>query len=51
MHTYFTDEFGVNPNTLDRYGAYNIALIADLPLFIDPFLLFNSKKRAVASAR
>lgn len=46
MHTYFTDEFGVNPNTLDRYGAYNIALIADLPLFIDPFLLFNSKKRS-----
>ena len=29
MQTYFTDEFGVSPKILDRYGAYNIALIAD----------------------
>src|SRR5215211_5454109 len=26
----------------EEYGAFNISLINDLPLFIDPFLLFNS---------
>lgn len=25
-----------------EHGAFNISLINDLPLFIDPFLLFNS---------
>lgn len=41
---YFSDYFGVSKETLDNYGAYNISLIADLPLFIDPFLLFQSDK-------
>ena len=45
MPTFFSDYFGINPNVLKRYGAFNISLINDLPLFIDPFLLFNSKKR------
>ena len=27
-----------------RYGAFNISLVSDLPLFIDPFLLFNSRR-------
>jgi len=27
------------------YGAFNISLITDLPLFIDPFLLFHSDKK------
>lgn len=40
---YFTDVFGVAPETLDQYGAFNIALVNDLPLFIDPFLLFDSQ--------
>ena len=39
---YFSDVFGVAPETLDQYGAFNIALVNDLPLFIDPFLLFDS---------
>ncbi|MDB5854805.1 MAG: hypothetical protein JWR22_2846 [Herminiimonas sp.] len=39
---YFSDFFKVEPKTLDEYGAFNIALINDLPLFIDPFLLFDS---------
>jgi hypothetical protein len=30
---------------LNRYGAFNVSLLADLPLFVDPFLLFNSKKQ------
>lgn len=41
---YFSDYFGVSPLLLDKYGAFNISLITDLPLFIDPFLLFNSKE-------
>ena len=41
---YFSDVFGVTPETLEQYGAFDISLINDLPLFIDPFLLFNSEK-------
>src|ERR1035437_526011 len=41
----FADHFGVSPARLDAAGFFNISLISDLPLFIDPFLLFNSKKR------
>ena len=44
MNLYFTDFFGVDPNDLEDYGAFDISLINDLPLFIDPFLLFNSEK-------
>lgn len=40
---YFSDYFDVNPNIIEEYGAVNISLINDLPLFIDPFLLFNSE--------
>jgi len=42
---HFTDYFHVDPAVLQKYGAFNISLVADLPLFIDPFLLFNSPKR------
>lgn len=41
---YFSDFFNVNTFDLENYGAFNISLINDLPLFIDPFLLFGSKK-------
>lgn len=41
---YFSDWFSVEPSTLDKYGAFNISLVNDLPLFIDPFLLFTSEK-------
>lgn len=41
---YFTDYFNVDPSLLESYGAFNVSLINDLPLFIDPFLLFNSEK-------
>lgn len=39
---FFSDYFGVDEDVIDEYGAVNISLINDLPLFIDPFLLFNS---------
>ena len=44
MNIYFSDYFGVSKDVLDNYGAFNISLINDLPVFIDPFLLFSSKK-------
>lgn len=44
MDIYFTDFFQVPPDVLEEYGAFNISLISDLPLFIDPFLLFNSDR-------
>jgi hypothetical protein len=42
LRIYFSDFFGVSPEVVSDYGAFNISLINDLPLFIDPFLLFNS---------
>lgn len=44
MKVYFSDWFNVSPDVLDEYGAFNVSLVNDLPLFIDPFLLFTSKK-------
>ena len=44
MNVYFSDIFEVDPEAIELYGAFNISLINDLPLFIDPFLLFNSDK-------
>ena len=45
MDLYFSDHFKAKEADLEKYGAFNISLVADLPLFIDPFLLFNSKKK------
>ena len=44
LKIYFSDFFEVNPNELKEYEAFNISLINDLPLFIDPFLIFCSEK-------
>ena len=44
VQIYFSDFFEVTPTLLEEYGAFDISLINDLPLFIDPFLLFNSRK-------
>lgn len=44
MNQYFSDFFEVPPEVVEEYGAFNVSLLADLPLFIDPFLLFNSDK-------
>jgi hypothetical protein len=41
---YFSDQFRISPEVLEDYGAFDVSLINDLPLFIDPFLLFNSSK-------
>lgn len=42
---YFSDYFNIKPDVLGKYGAFNISLINDLPLFVDPFSLFNSRKK------
>jgi flagellin-like hook-associated protein FlgL len=41
---YFSERFGVNPAVLEAHGALDISIVTDLPLFIDPFLLFNSER-------
>lgn len=40
---YFSQVFDVSPALIDDYGAFNISVSTDLPLFIDPFLLFYSE--------
>lgn len=40
---YFSDVFHVAEADLEKHGAFNVSLVVDLPLFIDPFLLFNSQ--------
>jgi hypothetical protein len=44
MKIHFSDFFDVSSEKIEDYGAFNVSLINDLPLFIDPFLLFGSKK-------
>lgn len=41
---YFSDFFNVSRETIEREGFFDISLINDLPLFIDPFLIFCSEK-------
>jgi len=44
VSTFFSDKCAVDPSLLEKYGALDVSLVTDLPLFIDPFLLFNSQK-------
>lgn len=44
MATYFNEYFCVSRDHVDDYGAFNVSIINDLPLFIDPFLLFHSSE-------
>ena len=41
---YFSEIFGIEESVLEEYGALNISLLNDLPLFVDPFLLYASEK-------
>ncbi|MDD2818034.1 MAG: hypothetical protein PHN51_04485 [Candidatus Nanopelagicales bacterium] len=41
---YFSQIFKSDPEVLESYGALDVSLLSDLPLFIDPFLLFHSDK-------
>lgn len=44
MELYFSQYYGVEPQIMRDYGAFDISVVSDLPLFVDPFLLFNSEK-------
>src|ERR1700722_20693136 len=44
MKICFSDFFELPPKTVEKYGAFDVSLLADLPLLVDPFLLFNSRK-------
>ncbi len=41
---YFSDFFNVDRKTIEEEGFFDISLLNDLPLFIDPFLIFCSEK-------
>jgi hypothetical protein len=43
MATFFNDYFDVTEEVMAEFGAFNVSLVNDLPLFIDPFLLFHSE--------
>jgi hypothetical protein len=45
MATFLSDYFNIDQQIFDDYGALNISTVNDLPLFIDPFLLFHSEKQ------
>ena len=42
MTLLFSEAFGVDTAALDERGAFNPSIVSDMPLFMDPFLLFNS---------
>lgn len=42
MDLYFSQAFEVPGATVDAYGAFDISVVSDLPVFVDPFRLFNS---------
>ena len=41
---YFSDFFGVTRDQLDEYGAFDISLVTDLPLFIYRILCCSQKR-------
>ena len=44
MKMNFSEYFDVEKKILEDYGTLDVSLINDLPLFIDPFQLFHSRK-------
>jgi hypothetical protein len=38
MRMYSSDFFGVRKSALNKYGAFDISHLADLPLFVDPLV-------------
>lgn len=44
MELYLSQYLGVAPDVLAEYGVFDVSVASDLPLFIDPFLIFHSDK-------
>lgn len=42
---FFSEYYGITTSIIEKYGAVDISFVCDLPLFIDPMLIFNSEKR------
>lgn len=43
---FFSEKFQVDSKLIEDYGAIDISLVCDIPLFVDPMLIFNSEKEA-----
>ena len=43
---FFSERFEVDSELIEKYGAVDISLVCDIPLFVDPMLIFNSNKKA-----
>lgn len=41
---FFSEQFRIDAELIKEYGAVDISLVCDIPLFIDPMLIFNSDK-------
>jgi hypothetical protein len=41
---FFSERFQVDAELVKDYGAVDVSLVCDIPLFIDPMLIFNSDK-------
>ena len=41
----FSTYFEIDEKILEEEGYVNISLLCDMPLFVDPFLIFNSEKK------
>lgn len=44
LKIYFSHFFDIDEDIVENYGAINVSLINDMPLFVGLFLLFNSEK-------
>ena len=38
---FFSEKFNVGSELIETYGAVDISLICDVPLFVDPMLIFK----------
>ena len=47
LKIYFSDFFGVDEDIIESYGAVNISMINDMPLFVDPFCCLTAIKKSI----
>ncbi len=45
IRIHFSDFFDIDSKVLEDYGAFDVSLITDMPVFIDPFRLYASEKK------
>ena len=46
----FSDYFKVDKSVLNEYGAIDISLICDTPLFIDPILIYSNNDEKIKNS-